>query len=121
MATRAFIAMVNESDISAIYTHWDGYPDHHLPILEKSFNTPERVKELISLGDLSILGNRIVPEIEFDTPERDVCVPYTARGEKLNITKAYTNPGLVNKAKHQGAEYLYTFKKDRLWYVMKLL
>ena len=39
MATRSNIGIVNEDDsITAIYCHWDGYPEHNGKILLNHYN-----------------------------------------------------------------------------------
>lgn len=64
MSTHARIRMILPSGekSKAIYVHWDGYPSHIMPILETYYNTPEKVEELIELGNLSFLDERIKPE-----------------------------------------------------------
>jgi len=67
MSTRANIIRENgDGSFDLIYTHWDGYPSHHGPILMKHYNTPERVDELLKLGDLSVLGREIGEKHDFD-------------------------------------------------------
>src|SRR4029450_988789 len=57
MATRARVGVRNEDGtVTSIYTHWDGYPEHHLPILTEAYATEERARALIALGDVSIRG-----------------------------------------------------------------
>ena len=47
MGTRARIGRINPSgSITSIYTHWDGYPSHHLPILTQYYATAYRVAAL---------------------------------------------------------------------------
>ena len=42
-------------DIKSIYCHFDGYPDHHVPILLNHYDSQEKAEELIALGNLSSL------------------------------------------------------------------
>ena len=55
MSTHARIRMILPfgEKSKAIYVHWDGYPSHIMPILETYYNTPEKVEELLKLGNLS--------------------------------------------------------------------
>ncbi len=77
MGTRARVGIENaDGHITSIYTHWDGDPSHHGPILTGSFATLERVTELMTLGDLSILGEEIGERHPFDNPDNDVCTAY---------------------------------------------
>jgi len=58
MSTRsALVAKLSDGSIKAIYVHHDGYG--HLPTLQENYNSQEEVNELISLGDLSSLGETL--------------------------------------------------------------
>jgi len=68
-----------------IYSHWDGYPEHHMPILTGFYNDQEMAEKLVRLGDLSILAESIeCPKgHSFDTPMEGYTVFYGRdRGEK---------------------------------------
>lgn len=67
MGTRARIGRINPSgSITSIYTHWDGYPSHHLPILTRYYATAERVAALLALGSLSKLAPEIGEKHDFE-------------------------------------------------------
>lgn len=89
MATRSRLRMVLPSgEAKAIYCHYDGYPSNQLPILEKYYNTPEKVRELMELGAISYLAPKIKPDEgqshSFNNPAPDVVVAYHRdRGEPL--------------------------------------
>lgn len=94
--SRISIKFPNERKKS-IYCHWDGYPDHQLPILNKYYNTEKKARELIALGDISYLAPRVKPkpdeEHSFDNPAKDkngsigVTIAYHRdRGEPLSFT-----------------------------------
>ena len=113
MATRSTIGIVRGyNDTTRIYCHWDGYVAHNGAILQKYYNTADKVERLLALGNLSCLG----PEIKPDDPEdwdihkqRDsrFCLTYTSRGEALEFCPP-----------EQREEYNYTFYVDRgLWEV----
>jgi hypothetical protein len=81
----------------SIYCHWDGSPEHQLPILRKHYNTTKKAKELIELGDISYLAPRVKPEPgeihTFNDPAKDenghidVTIAYHRdRGEDLEFT-----------------------------------
>jgi len=56
MATRSFIGILNKDDsVDYIYCHWDGYPEHNGVLLNDFYNNEDTVRDLISLGDLSVL------------------------------------------------------------------
>ena len=87
MSTRSTIGIVRGyNDTARIYCHSDGYLEWNGAILQKYYNTADKVEKLLSLGNLSVLG----PEIKPDDPddwdfrkERDCrfCRTYTSRGE----------------------------------------
>ena len=81
MATRSYIGIKNENGkVDYIYCHWDGYPEHHGPILRGSYKTKSDVEELLELGDLSSL----------DT-DPDGCEAYHRdRGESKKETRQKT-------------------------------
>ena len=63
MSTRSRIGILHEDGTTeTIYCHSDGYPEHQMPILTGHYNSIEQVEELIDLGDLSILKERIAPD-----------------------------------------------------------
>jgi hypothetical protein len=67
MSTNASISIQlgNKSGLS-IYSHWDGYPDGVGRTLLKFYDTEEKVNELISMGDVSILGECIGSKTDFN-------------------------------------------------------
>lgn len=67
MATRSYIGIEDQDgSVRIIYCHNDGYLEHNGRILLESYDTEEKVQALISLGNISSLG---------DTP--DTCVAYS--------------------------------------------
>lgn len=79
MATRSNIAMKNDQGMfDTIYCHFDGHPTHNGKILLENYQDENLIKELISLGDLESLGERVHPEGEhsYNEPEDGVCVFY---------------------------------------------
>ena len=78
MGTRSFIAKIDYEGAGLVsYCHWDGYPSHHAPILLGNYQSEEQVDELLSLGMLSSLGERIgeplnAPENEGDAWNSEV-------------------------------------------------
>lgn len=125
MSTRSYIASLDSH--RAIYCHWDGYPSHMLPLLEEFYNTPEKVEELIDLGSLSYLDERVKPnkgeEHSFQKPADGVTVAYHRdRGEDWKNTSPEewsTLTELLNSLKESWVEYLYVFA-DGVWFVREL-
>jgi len=59
MATRSAIGYRQKSGaVRAVYVHYDGYPEHQLPILRKRYNTLRKVQALIRPGSMSSLRTR---------------------------------------------------------------
>lgn len=58
MATRSAIAVQTSRGLRAVYCHWDGYPTHHLPILESHYRSAAKAAALIRPGDISCLRTR---------------------------------------------------------------
>lgn len=57
MSTRSKIAIRRkDGSLQGIYCHFDGYLGYVGEILEKFYDTTEKVEELISLGNLTKLG-----------------------------------------------------------------
>lgn len=70
MGTRGTIAIQNaDGTVTGIYTHWDSYLSHNGVILYEHYNTEERVRELLALGDLSSLKPEIGEKHPFSTFE----------------------------------------------------
>jgi len=123
MATRGTIAMLYlDGHVEQIYTHWDSYIEHNGRILKENYNTPEKVHQLIALGDLSILA----PSLNggeghsFETPEDGVCVAYGRdRGESDTAARKFRDLDMF-KFDMQREEYDYLFVESELrWYLVK--
>ena len=89
MSTNSTIKIIRkDGSETSIYCHSDGNIEHNGVILQQYFSTPEKVEELLALGDLSYLGTKLVPSItthSFETPERDVTIAYHRdRGEEFH-------------------------------------
>lgn len=118
MSTRSLIIRKNEEEkYESIYCHWDGYPECNGVILYNHYNNPERVKELISLGDLSSLNVFINPderlgEHTFNNPQPNTCVFYGRdRGEKdVEFGTFDTLREAINRG--CGEEYAYVYENN---------
>ena len=59
MATRSAIGYVlPNGQIKASYCHWDGYPEHQLPILNEHYTSLAAVRGLVDPGSMSQLRTR---------------------------------------------------------------
>lgn len=112
MSTNARISIEEKNgERKSIYLHWDGYIEYAGVTLQLAYNTADKVRELIDLGNLSILGYYINPMTDnhsFDTPDEDVCVAYHRdRGEELEFW-----------GHEQAFNYLFDVE-DGCWYLEK--
>ena len=128
MGTRAMVGMqIGKNKYLSVYTHWDGYPSHHLNILCHHYNTKEKVAELLSHGDISSLNvrcdgadglnrrdaNGLITKHTFDTPVKDQTVYYGRdRGEHNVGAKTHKSLTRFNQE-----EYGYLFKDGQWWTV----
>ena len=79
MATRSTISILElNGTVKQIYCHYDGYVSNNGRLLKTFYTTPNLVKELISGGDLSALGEYINPigPHSFNIPEPNCCLYY---------------------------------------------
>jgi hypothetical protein len=118
MSTRSMILIEQENgEYLGIYCHSDGYLTHNGAMLIDHYNQREKVKELISHGDLSYLSERINPdssrEHSFDRPQRGVCI-YYGRDRGETSTDAI-NFKLEDLSEDPWIEYTYIFGKDNQW------
>jgi len=99
MGTRSNIGIRNiDQTITCINTHWDGYPEHNGTILLANYNSVGVVNQLMALGDLSVLGAKLYPDVskphtfEFQFQQPDVCVAYGRdRGEDNTQSTLFDN------------------------------
>lgn len=102
MSTRAFVGYKKEDGfIDYIYCHFDGYPSHMIPVLERYFNL-EKAKELIEMGDALSLG------ITLD----ECCFYHRDKKEPLMIGRNTLYPFLLAKAKKSFIDYVYVFENN---------
>jgi hypothetical protein len=102
MGTRSSISLYKDGIVKTIYCHWDGYLSNNGRILVTSYNTIERVEELLSFGDCSSLDEDL-SKCEFygrDRKEKDTqCREYQVG--KIEKVKQITN--------EEGQAYDYLF------------
>ena len=109
MATRSRIGLQLADDaILSVYHHWDGYPQWLGVVLNRKFNTREKVAELLDGGDISC--------IDSDTDwDRQSCehhvLYYNARGENTEPRLDLTFDDYID----DGEEYAYIFTLDHEW------
>lgn len=122
MSTRSYICIENpDHTLTGIYCHWDGYIEHNDVLLQEFYTDRKRVEDLIALGDLSFLNERIAPEKDeqhsWENPADYVTVAYCRdRGEEWEDVK----PKKVDLSRLQEdicIEFIYVFGLDDKWRV----
>ena len=122
MSTRSYIGISTIEEginyVKYVYCHFDGYTVNGVgQMLFEHYKDEEKVKELISLGDISFLEKNINPSKDsnhsFYTPEKDVTVFYHRdRGDEgckpYKIFDFQYNPNKM-------IEYTYLFENGE-WY-----
>jgi hypothetical protein len=112
MSTRSRIGLeLSDGSVLSIYCHFDGYPEFNGVKLVENFNTREKVKELIDLGDISCLwtnagwNNETLPETG--------PLPYSSRGEDC---PPRLDADLCEYLLPDGCEeYHYIFTRNNQW------
>lgn len=121
MSTRSLIGTINnDGTVKVIYCHWDGYPEVQLPMLIRYYNTPEKVNELLELGDISYLGKWVKPDEgvkhTFNEPADGVTVAYHRdRGEEYNPPFVTAFDRLFREYDGCWIEYFYLFDGE-MWH-----
>lgn len=124
MSTRAMIGMkMPDGSIQATYLHNDGYMLHAGYTLATLYDTAEKVRALLNLGELSAIAERPAPAPNephtFANPADGVTIAYHRdRGEALRPAKRYANPEayLVEAMRDTPASCLYLFDDGRWLY-----
>ena len=119
MSTRGVIAFENPEDKTcrAIYVHFDMYLDGAGIALTSHYTTPERVEQLLALGGLSALGDKLSE----DNPEpdaQDACIAYHRDyGEEYDAPDEWESADkLLDQASDiYWAEYVYLHRNGE-WY-----
>ena len=105
MATRSYIGIMDKDGVGAhvIYCHWDGYPEWVGMVLKKFYDTEEKARALLELGDLSSLGETLETTESY---ARD-------RGEEPSPARYCANKEqLFGAARGCWAEYVYLFNPE---------
>lgn len=122
MATRSHIGKINQDGtITSIYCHWDGYPEHHGPILTEHYKDEAKLDKLLAIGNLSSLAPEIGDEPhDFNNPPEGVCNFY-GRDRKENKQEASTlsRPGFERMLKDTWGEFVYLFENGE-WTVSRI-
>jgi hypothetical protein len=121
MGTRSTIALeYADGTVDQIYCHWDGYLEHNGQILQKHYSDPFVLRDLIDLGDMSSLGERIGTQHAFANAPEGECTFYkrdrNESGCEAKRFKSYEE----YVADHQYEEYEYILRAcgdKAVWFV----
>jgi hypothetical protein len=123
MSTRSHIGLLLEDGhIESIYCHHDGYLSHNGHILDSFYNDFDKIKELLALGDLSVLGEKLGEKQDFNefhhrTTKFDdsTCLAYGRdRGEDNVSSQTFdTESEFLDKCKE---DFTYLFKEGKWYY-----
>lgn len=122
MSTRSAIGIkLDDGRIESIYCHSDGYLEYNGKILLRHYSDLNKIKKLLSFGDLSSLGENIEPEVgkkhgfEFSERQEGVCVFYNRdRGDSKKDTKSRILEDEFYFVEHYDwSEYFYLWKDGR--------
>ncbi len=121
MGTRsAIIVERTDGKWAHVYCHWDGYPEHHGPILLGSYATQERAEALVAPGDMSSLAEQCDKPHghTFDNRVEGYTVYYGRdRGEKGTAAKVKATLAAAWPGTDTGAEYIYVWKRGEGWHI----
>lgn len=118
MGTRSYIAIANPSGgYTAIYCHWDGYPDYMGAMLRDNYASKSKSRALVNLGDCSAIKPNLaaVGPHSFDNPAENVTLAY-GRDRKEGGCKARkfeTIKQLAESAADAWAQFIYIFDGKR--------
>jgi hypothetical protein len=114
MATRSHIGLRNlDGTVDYIYCHYDGYPHYNGKILAEHYQNIDKVRQLLDLGDLSILSEEIGEKQDFNdrnTHNEKWCLAYGRDRNEPNTSKR--NVYFNDLLKDDNVDYLYVFDGD---------
>jgi len=99
----------NDVCVMYMYCHFDGYPDNQLPLLTNSYNTYEKVLELVKLRGISSLRDTYASSklCEYDRDDDGYNTFFCPEESALF--------SLLYHGKYGGIEYAYVFGVDDEW------
>lgn len=119
MSTNAFIGIRENNSITYIYNHSDGYLEYLGRMLLEHYNSEEKAKALVELGDVSVVKEKLAPaegtvhSFDYDKRQEGVSVFYGRdRGEEWEYIKPVTIQGTAFD-EHQYYNYLYDVEEGR--------
>jgi hypothetical protein len=121
MGTRSTIALeFADGTVQQVYCHWDGYLDHNGRILQEHYLDPFKLRELIDLGDMSSLGERIGTQHPFDKAPQGECTFYLRDRKEIGCGAKKFKDFADYIENHQYEEYEYILRcvdGKAVWFV----
>lgn len=122
MSTRAYICIEQQNNTYlGVYCHSAGYLTHTGSILFDYYQSEEKIKKLIELGNLLILKPNLEPDKNhphcFNNPQIGVSLFYGRDGNYQNTSSKIIN--LNNLINHFWIEHCYLYKLDHNWYYIE--
>lgn len=123
MSTRSSIAILNlDGTVHGHYCHSDGYLGWNGAMLYEHYRDVNKVKELVDLGDMSVLYPNVNPQGKdhsFDNPEDGVCIFYGRDRSEDNVeTQKYSSlEHYLKEGNFQEYDYVFHEKRNA-WYLI---
>lgn len=121
MATRSTIALeFADGTVGQVYCHWDGYLEHNGKILFENYSDPFKLRELIDIGDLSVLHANIGERHDFNEQYKDGCTFYGRDRGETGVNARYFKDFADYERNHQYEEYEYILRQvdgKAVWFV----
>ena len=119
MATRSRIGvMLDDGTIKNSYCHWDGYVRGVGLKLVENYDSFNKAKDLINLGDLSYVERMLSTDEPhtFDNPAKGVTVAYMRdRGEKNVESKVLSMDEWMSVSYSSGIDFYYLYSGGQWW------
>jgi len=121
MGTRSTIALeYADGTVGQVYCHWDGYLENNGMILYKHYSDPFKLRQLLDMGDLSSLGERIGTQHAFDQAPEGECTFYKRDRKENGVSQKMFKSYEDYVKNHQYEEYDYILRNDNgvaVWFV----
>lgn len=106
MSTRSRIGYFEDGIVYSVYCHFDGYPEGVGATLFEHYNSMEKARDLVSLGNISSLGASLDYSEDPSVGTRDY---FRWRGEPIQIERDFGIDDYLNCGFDCGEDYLYLF------------
>jgi len=115
MSTNASIGIeLKSGKVKAVYCHFDGYYDGVGKTLLEHYKDRKKVEKLISLGDLSSLGEEIGSKHDFNKAPDNECNFY-GRDRNEDNTEADVYSSKEDYLESSDFSYTYLFSIENKW------